>query len=106
MQGTYAVDILYPARSASATVGYLATTARAATCCCSNASRVGSSTGSCLLGPRWKWPAESSTCPSEAGGPDFSHGVSPVRAGLVPEAAPADDCDDEAAAGRDAETRL
>src|SRR5438477_13181693 len=64
---------------APATVAYLAATARACTCCWARRLRVAASTGICEVGPRWKWPCSSVTCAGEAGVPDLSQGVVPVR---------------------------
>src|SRR3954465_9140435 len=81
MHGTYGVDLRYPSASAAATVGYFRATPRASVCCWISASRSAWSTGYWYSGPRWSWPSASfETWPTDAGGPDFSHGESPVSA--------------------------
>src|SRR5215471_9654851 len=93
MHGTYGVDLMYPAASASFTVGYFAVTAFAAaiwalSCCCSvlvkgscctiprtPCSEAATSAGVCAVLP----PAPAPTSPGEAGvGAASSHGDFPV----------------------------
>src|SRR5436190_24381560 len=77
MHGTYGVDLTYPPASAAATLGYLSATVRAMTCWPASASVVALSIGTQVAGPRCEWPSVSLSWPSDAGGPVFSHGVSP-----------------------------